>query len=142
MSNKVYIASYNLLLDNVNPALNSEFTLQSVGREIKIRSIAVTWRMFNETTGLVIPFDNCVNHTFTLRVNPLRPEIGHPFWPNSGTVPGRNIYIMGPGAYYFDCFYIANELYFTLNVTNLIAATDNVRQNISVIVETEEKTIF
>jgi len=142
MSNKVYIASYNILLDNVNPALNSAFLLQSVGREIKIRSISVTWRLFNETTGAVIPWRSCTNHTFTLRVNPLRPEVGNPFLPDTGTVPERNIYIFEPGTFYYDCFYMENELYFTLNVTNLIAATNNVRQNISIIIETEENTMF
>jgi len=141
MSNRVYIASFNTTLTPATPVLNSTFRIESPGREIKIKSITVTWFMYNTTTLQVMPWRSQVTQSFLLRVNPLQPDIGYAFTPTGGTVPQRNIYISEPAAYHFDGFFMANELRFELSIFNH-PATENVIHRLSVIVETEEQTMF
>jgi len=97
--------------------------------------------MYDTTTLAVLPWRSQNTQSFSLRVNPLQPDIGYAFTPMGGTIPQRNIYISEPIAYYFDSFFIANELRFELSIFNH-PAINNVIHRLSVIVETEEQTMY
>jgi hypothetical protein len=71
----------------------------------------------------------------------LQPDIGYAFTPTGGTTPARNIFIFEPASYHFDGFFMANELRFELNVTNS-PAVDQIIHRITIIVDTEEQTMF
>lgn len=141
MSNRVYIASFNTTLTPATPVLDSIFRIESPGREIKIKSITVTWRMYDTTTLQILPWRVETTQSFILRVNPLQQDIGYAFTHTGGTVPQRIINITEPASYHFDGFFIANELRLELSIFNH-PATNNVIHMLSVIVETEEQTMF
>lgn len=88
-----------------------------------------------------MPWRSQTTQSFLLRVNPLQPEIGYAFTPTGGTTPARNIFIFEPASYHFDGFFMSNELRFELNVTNS-PAVDQIIHRITIIVDTEEQTIF
>lgn len=88
-----------------------------------------------------MPWRSQSTQSFLLRVNPVQPDIGYAFAPTGGTAPQRNVYIFEPAALHFDGFFASNELRFELNVTNS-PAVDDIIHRISIIVETEEQTVF
>lgn len=141
MANRVYIASFNTTLTPASSVLNSQFRIESPGREIKIRSITVTWWMYDITAIALIPWRSNTTQNFLLRVNPVQPDIGYAFTPTGGTAPQRNIFIFEPGTFHFDGFFCANELRFELNITNSPAANDIIHR-VTIIVETEEQAMF
>lgn len=143
--NRVFTANYALTIA-AGATLTSNFSIQSVGREIQIRSITVDWQIMNTLTGAIIPWRSVTDQLLNLIIGNfgLTPiQIGSAFLQTGGTGPafnGNTFRITEPRQILFNSFFIANELPLSLQVNNLAAAERD--HNISVIIETSEKTLF
>jgi hypothetical protein len=141
MGNKVY----NIDLDyDVLPAgsANSTFSILSVGRELRIKSLLIDLLM--ENNGAILPFDQNTTQFITLAVTGSNTNISYPFTDiaggHLGFSTGDSLTITKPGQYFFDCFYASNRLNFDLFIENFHA--NQIRYYFHIIVETEEKTMF
>jgi len=140
MSNKVYSGVWHNTLA-FNGVANIDFSLQSVGREIKIKSIALTCDVFEP--GLTRRYDWQTMLSF-LRLT-IASGSESPTYAFNGAgfaYMGKNIEIYQPFQYFFDSFYIANKLDMNLFIVNCEGAGLNREFWNTVVIETEEKTIF
>lgn len=145
-ANNVYTAAYSFTL-NGGLTFVSNFSIQSVGREIWIKSIAVDWNITDTITGVKIPWRTVTDQILTLIVGDfgLNPQqIAKSFRQTGGTPPafnGNTFRISEPQQLKFNSFFVSNELPLSLQINNLNAA--NARDhNISILIETQEKTMF
>jgi hypothetical protein len=142
MANKVYTASWQEVI-NAGISFASNFSIQSVGREIKIRSIFLSWSILDTVTGLQVPWRVSGGHQMLLTLANTGPLIGNAFRIIGGGGPyaqGNIIRITEPGQILFDAFYVANEVLITLQLNNLSAVI--CQHDVTLIIETEEKTMF
>lgn len=146
MSNKVYTAAYSITL-GAGLTFVSNFSIQSVGREISIKSISTDWRITDALTGAVLPWRTISDQIFTLIIgnfglNPV--QIASNFRQISGTAPafnGNTFRITEPRQITFNSFFVPNELPLSLQINNLNVANDYVH-DVSIIIETQEETMF
>ena len=127
--------------------VTSNFSIQSAGREISIKSIALDWNMLDTLTGVRIPWRTVTDQNLQLIIGNfgLSPQqIASPFRQTGGTPPafnGSTFIITEPKQLFFRKFFVANELPFSLQLFNNNAA--NARDySVSIIVETEEEISF
>jgi len=145
-ANNVYTAAYSFTL-NAGLTFVSNFSIQSVGREIWIKSIAVDWNITDTITGIKIPWRTVTDQILTLIVGNfgLNPQqIAKSFRQTGGVPPafsGNTFRISEPQQLKFDSFFVSNELPLSLQINNLNAASDR-DHNISILIETQEKTMF
>ena len=142
MSNIAYSASWSLNVAAVSSA-QSNLSILSAGRDIKIKSAYIGIQISDLVTGLKIPWENTTEDSITVTIGVGAP-IALPFRAVGGSTPifnGGQIYIYEPGQYFFDAFYISNECFVNMQVDNLALINNHVYQ-ISLIIETEQKTKF
>lgn len=140
MANKVYSGVWHNTLA-FGAVANLDFTLQSVGRQIKIKSIALTLDVFEP--GMTRRYDWQTMLSFvrlTIADGPQSPT--HSFVGAGYTYTGKNIEIYQPFQYFFDSFYIANQLDMNLFIVNCEGAGLTREFWTAIIIETEEDTIF
>jgi len=139
--NKVYTASWQA---TVNAGLNfvSNFAINSVGREIKLKSILIDLEIIDVATGSIVPIAVTTGHAIILTLQNTGPVIANAFIVSSGApyAMGNIIRLSYPGQYQFDCFYVQNNLNLTLQIDNFSAG--QAMYNAGVIIETQEKTVF
>lgn len=141
MSNKVYTATWEETV-NAGITYESNFNIDSPGKEIKIKSIALTWRIEEIATGILIPTDTTTDQRLYLMVGQANKKIASDFVYITG-IPlykADIIRIFKPMQYFFDSFFITNNLLFRLQINNLSAAQK--KHIVSLIVETEEKQMY
>ena len=144
--NKVYTALYSFTL-NSGLTFTSNFSIQSVGREISVRSISLDWQITNSVTGVKIPWRTVTDQVLNLIIGNfgLTPvSIASSFKQTGGTAPsfnGTTFRISEPKQLIFNSFFVANELPFSLQINNLSAA-NNFGHDVSIMIETDEKTMF
>lgn len=142
MANKVYIASFNATLNTITPALNSSWVLQSPGREIRLKSVTLTWSIKELLNNYNVPWESCTDQNLLLRIGMFQPDIGYAVENIVGTIPQRNIYISEPTVMHFNSFFVVNTMNFEINVTNLSVLNIPHQHSITILIETSEKTIF
>jgi len=123
---------------------SGNWNIQRPSRELKIKSIWVDLFLRNQTTGNIIQFENNKEVNFQLRIGSLTENIAQPFNIPAGVVfvrTGGHFYFTKPQQIIFDSFYIANQLDFDCVITNMSAA-NNYLQQMSLIVETQEKILY
>lgn len=139
-SNKVYSGTWHVSIP-VGGWSDNNFLIQSVGREMKIKSIALFLAIYE--IGLTARHDWRTMLSRIQLTTADQPErVCHSF--NTGAVlpayMGNSIEIYEPGQYKFDSFFVVNRLLFNMWIFNN-DATDR-EFWYSIVVETEEKTIF
>lgn len=141
-SNKVYSCNYSTLV-NAGNTFVSTLLLQSVGRQIKIKSISLDWQMINNTTGQYISPEQNTTQGLRLTIDPGTTKIASPFivGANPPTTNGTQLIMYIPGQKQFDCFFIVDNINLTLQIDN-VSAADNYLHDVCIIVETEEQTNF
>jgi hypothetical protein len=142
MANKVYACNYSQTL-NAGATFQSTISILSVGRQIKIKSIALEWQFSNNTTGQYESPENTTTQAINLRLSPGAQSIAAPFviGANPPLNNGNIINMYYPGQRLFDAFFITNTLDLILQIDNVSAADQYVHQ-VCIIIETEEKTMF
>lgn len=144
MSNKVYTGAYNW---SVAPGLtvSSNFSIRSTGKEIKLKSVTIDWHI-EDAAGLTVPWRTATQEFFSLGIGTLlltTGKIAYTFTPTGGAPPyynGSYFRITEPKQLIFDSFFIANELPFYVQISNLSGAFRTFW--LSIAAETEEKTMF
>jgi hypothetical protein len=138
MANKVYSGVWHNTLA-FNAVANIDFSLQSVGRNIKIKSVALTLDVFEP--GMTRRYDWQTMLSFvrlTLASGSQSPT--YPFTGLGYTYMGKNLEIYQPMQYFFDSFFIANQLDMNLFIVNCEGAGLTREFWTTVIIETEEET--
>jgi len=140
---KVYTSSFNYFLGAGLGAF-SNFKIESFSRELQLRSILLDWKIVNNTTNAVLPFDSPGLEKMALQVGDLNTQISYPFIPVAGTAPVFNatfLQIYRPGQYFFNSFFIKNSISFNLSVQNDDAA-NTYTHALHLTVEITEKIIY
>ena len=141
MSNKVYSGTWHTTLGN-NGLSYVEFSVRSVGREMRIKSVGFTLAIYEP--GLLQRYDwRAMKSIIYLTVGSgAGQQICQAF--NAPTVApafmGNFIEIYEPFQYFFDGFFVANELPLALYILNHEGAAREFWTTVTI--ETEEKTIF
>lgn len=139
--NKVYSGTWHTTLAAA-ATLNTDFSIQSEGRAIKIKSIALTLGVFDP--GLTRKYDwAAILSRITLTISSgTNQTVCYPF-----TAPvvapaymGNNIEIFEPFQYFFDGFFVPNELPMNLFIYNADGAVREFWTTITI--ETEESAMF
>jgi len=142
MSLSVYSAQWNASIVAAGSA-SSTFNIQSVGREIKIRSITLAWYPARQGTNVPIPWRSMVDESIYLQIGGSANKFAAPFDNITGVNPSSNgnyIVMTEPGQLIFDSFWTPNNLPLFLTINNFAAfAIDNF---VSVSVEIEQRTMF
>jgi len=141
-SNKAYSGSWQTVIA-AGFNFGSNFSIQSVGREIKLKSIFISWNILDTVTGLNVAWRNTPFHNYILTLANTGPVIAEGFRQISGTAAyasGNIIEIREPGQVMFDGFFISNELLLNIVINNLSA--NACQYDTTVVIETEQKTIF
>lgn len=145
MSNKVSDIHFAFSLAT-NATSTKTFTLQSVGREMRIRSILFDVFAVQPLAAPGIyyrPWENMTDQSFVLVVGQAGDNIAHAFTNIIGgglASTGERFWITRPGQYFFNSFFAKNELSFALSVVNKNVNTWD--YDINIVVETEEETMF
>jgi hypothetical protein len=117
------------------------FRINDQGRMIQIKSLTISWQARFAVSGLNIPPENNTTQIFALRAFPAAgQQFSRTFDYQGGTAftnTGDEMRFFAPGQYKFDSFFIANELDFSLSITNLEAALA-VNHLVSIMVEIVE----
>jgi len=141
MSYKVYTATWQEVV-NAGLSFASHFSIQSVGREIKIRSILISWQIRDLVAGVMVNYRTTPLHSLLFTLANTGPLIADTFRITSGPpyAMGNIIQIYDPGQYVFDAFFVSNEVLLTLQLGNV--SPNQAQYDVSLIIETEEKTMF
>jgi len=142
MSYKVYSAQWNLSIAAAGSA-TAGFNIQSVGREIKIKSITLEWYIAQNGVNTPIPWRSVVNQSIYLQVGGFANKFASAFDGLTGSLPSANGYYLvmtEPGQLFFDSFFVPNNLPLQFTINNFAAFIADHFVNITV--ETEEHTMF
>jgi hypothetical protein len=140
---KVYTSSFNYALGAGLGAF-SNFKIESFSRELQLRSILLDWRIVNNTTNAVLPFDSPGLQKMALQIGDLNNQISSVFIPVLGINPVFNgifLQIYRPGQYFFNSFFIKNSISFNLSVQNDDAASGHTHA-LHLTAEITEKIIY
>lgn len=141
-TNRVYCCNYSQTI-NAGASFVGNLQIQSVGRKMKIKSIALEWQFSNNTTGQFESPENTTTQAINLRIDPGTTKIASPFniIANPPLNNGTTINLYYPGQRLFDSFFIVNDVLITLQIDNVSAADQYIHQA-CIVIETEEETIF
>ena len=142
MSNRVYTAKWNTTVAAVGSA-SAQFSIQSVGREIKIKSINLAWYMADQATNTPLPWRITTTQSIVLYAGNFVNRFAQAFDNLVAVLPASNgleFIMTEPGQKFFDSFFVPNNLPLYWNINNFAAGP--VDHFVSVTIETEEKTMF
>jgi len=142
MSNKVYTAQWNLSIAAAGSA-TAGFNIQSVGREIKIKSITLEWYMAQNGVNTPIPWRTTTTESIVLYVGGFGNKFASSYDNLTGALVASNGYqvvITEPKQLFFDSFFVPNNLQFSFVINNFAAFI--VDHLVCITVETEEHTMF
>jgi len=139
-SNKVYSGTWHSALANMT-GQSIDFAIRSTGRELRIKSISLTHSEYDPAHTTRYDW-RTANTIITLTVGAGGNRICYEY--NAPSVApafmGNYIEIYEPFQYFFDGFFVANELPLNLWIFNNNGAQRDYYN--SVTIETEEKTMF
>lgn len=142
MSNKAYSAQWNITIAAAGSG-GSVFSIRSVGREIKIKSVTLAWYMAEQGTNLPKPWRSTTDQSIYMQLGASNNKLASPFEYVSGSIPSANgnyLVMTEPGQLLLDSFFVPNEvnIYFTINNFSAVG----VNHFVNITVETEEHTMF
>lgn len=142
MSNRVYSAQFNISVP-ANGNGGSSFSIQSVGREISIKSVFLAWYIAVNATGLPKPWRSVADQSIYLQIGSINNKLAAPFRYVSGSLPSANgnyLVMTEPGQLVFNSFFVPNDVAVFFTINNFTAAI--VDHFVNITIETEEKTMF
>jgi hypothetical protein len=140
MANRVFSGYWEKTIA-AGALFTSAFDIDSANREMKIKSLFWSLMITDTATGKKIDYITTLEHLFSLYI--FANAAAAPFTYVSGqTFSDNGNYLISwfPGQYFFDSFFIKNNLSFQLNIRNKSAI--QVMYDTSVIVETEENITY
>ena len=143
MKNRVFTAYWNPTLAPA-ATLAAQFQILSNYRNIKLKSLMLSWWMRNTTVGNIVMPQNNTNQNMSLTIGAVGTKIADAFQSTGGTAPtttGNEIYIFEPGQWLFDSFFINNSVGFNLAIQNNDGA-NTFLHFLNIVCETEESIIY
>lgn len=142
--NKVYTGVLNTTFGAAGQVV-SNFEIRNTRRDMKIKTIGVDLRVYNNTLNQAIPFERMIGQWFSVYVGFTGNQtlFAKTFNQTGGTAltnTGREFQLSRPGQYLFDSFFVSEVLPIVITLNNRIMNV--VEMRCSLMIEIEEKIRF